>query len=92
MKATAVLLSAAMVGSATAGVHKMKLQKIPLDEQLKSYTMHDMTKMLGQKYGQHKLTPFDFYMKNMFANKGGHHVPVNNYMNAQCKSASVRYS
>lgn len=31
---SALLAAAALLGSAQAGVHKMKLQKIPLSEQL----------------------------------------------------------
>ena len=34
MKRDLMLAAAAMLGSASAGVHKMKLQKIPLSEQL----------------------------------------------------------
>ena len=35
-----MLAVAAMVGSASAGVHKMKLQKIPLSEQLVCHPTH----------------------------------------------------
>lgn len=34
----ALLTAAALLGAAEAGVHKMKLQKIPLSEQLVSYS------------------------------------------------------
>jgi hypothetical protein len=83
MKSSTVLALSAAIIPASAGVHKMKLNKISLDEQLKSYTMHDMTKMLANKY--HKLSPVDRHMKEMFSPQGGHTVPVNNYMNAQCR-------
>jgi saccharopepsin len=34
MKYTSAVAAAALLGSANAGVHKMKLKKIPLSEQL----------------------------------------------------------
>ena len=34
MKGTVLLAAGALLGSASAGVHKMKLQKVPLSEQL----------------------------------------------------------
>jgi saccharopepsin len=87
MKAAALLaVTAAMAGSASAGVHKMKLSKVPLEEQLKSHSMHDMGKLLSQKYGR-KLSRMDMHLKEMFAPQTGHKLPVNNYMNAQCTSA-----
>ena len=88
MKTAAIVAATALVGGAAAGKHKMKLKKIPIDEQLKGATMHDFTRQLGQKYLSH--TPRDFHIMDMFApasvgtTKGGHKVPVTNYMNAQC--------
>ena len=79
---TAAILAAAVLAGADAKVHKMKLKKVPLDEQLKSYTMHDMSRMLGQKYSRY--TRGSEFMEEMFSTKGGHKVPVTNYMNAQC--------
>ena len=81
MKTAAILAAAAMAG-ADAKLHKMKMKKISLDEQLKSYTMHDMSRMLGQKYSRYSRG--SDYMEEMFSIKGGHKVPVTNYMNAQC--------
>lgn len=37
----ALLTAAALLGAAEAGVHKMKLQKIPLSEQLVSIVLDD---------------------------------------------------
>jgi len=83
MKTAALLaVSAALAGSASAGVHKAKLQKVTLDEQLKTYQMHDMGKQLAQKYS-HKLTGMDMRLKNKFSATAGHTLPVENYMNAQ---------
>jgi len=83
MKSTSVVAAAALMGGAAAGTHRMKLNKIPLDEQLKSATMHDLTTQLGQKYLRQ--SPRDFFRREMMAPTAGHKVPVNNYMNAQCK-------
>jgi saccharopepsin len=82
MKYAALLAASALMAGAEAKVHKMKMKKIPLDEQLKSYTMHDMSRVLSQKYS--KYTRGNQYMETMFSSQGGHKVPVTNYMNAQC--------
>jgi saccharopepsin len=39
MKTATVMAAAALLGSASAAIHKMKLQKIPLEEQLVSLTV-----------------------------------------------------
>jgi len=78
---TSAIAGAMLLAGANAEVHKLKMKKIPLGEQLKSYTMHDMSRMLGQKYA--RFTAGDEYMQEMFSLKGGHKVPVTNYMNAQ---------
>jgi saccharopepsin len=86
MKTSALLAVSAAIATASAEPHRMKLNKISLDEQLKSYTMHDMGHMLAQKYG-HKLSATEMRLKEMFSPRAGHKVPVNNYMNAQCTYA-----
>jgi len=84
MKTAAIVTAvAALAGGADAGKHRLKLQKVPLEEQLKGATMHDFTRQLGQKYL--KAVGRDFLTKEAFAPRGGHVVPVTNYMNAQCK-------
>lgn len=78
---TFITAAAALAGGAEAGKHRMKLQKVPLEEQLKGATMHDLTRQLGQKY----LKSADrMHTKEVFTPRGGHRVPVSNYMNAQC--------
>lgn len=84
---TAVLLAAgALLGSASAGVHKMKLQKVPLSEQLEKIDINTHVKALGQKYmgirpQQHKEEMF----RDTSIHAGGdnHPVPVSNFLNAQ---------
>jgi len=43
MKNSVLLAAGALLGSATAGVHKAKLQKVPLHEQLVSYILFNET-------------------------------------------------
>jgi len=82
MKYTPIVLTAVLAGT-EAKLHRMKMQKIPLEEQLKSYTMHDMSRMMGSKYSQEN--PAHQFWEAFSDIKGGHTVPVTNYMNAQCK-------
>ncbi|ROV95556.1 hypothetical protein VSDG_05361 [Cytospora chrysosperma] len=77
------LLSAMLMGASAqaAGVHKMKIQKIPFEEQLKSFPMQDQIKYLQEKYSgaQH---PFGYDEPSMGPTRD-HPVPITNYMNAQ---------
>ena len=86
MKPT-VMTAAALLGSAHAGVHKMKLEKVPLSEQLESVPIASHMEHLSQKYmGIRPNTHAD----SMFGHAGirvdeNHPVPISNFMNAQCK-------
>lgn len=81
-----VLLTAAvLLGSAQAGVHKMKLKKIPLSEQLETVPLHTQMERLSQKYmGIRPDNHVDAMFKDTSVHVGGNHpVPVTNFMNAQ---------
>ncbi|KAM5345687.1 hypothetical protein ACJ41O_011548 [Fusarium nematophilum] len=83
---SALLAAAALLGSAQAGVHKMKLQKVPLAEQLATTSIETQIQNLGQKYmGAARPKNQADYAFNAEAPKteGGHPVPVSNFMNAQ---------
>jgi saccharopepsin len=80
MKYTPLVLAAAL-GGADARIHKLKMNKIPLEEQLKAYTMHDMSRMMGAKYAQQN--PSHQFWEAFSSQGSGHKVPVTNYMNAQ---------
>ena len=84
MKATTLVAATTLLGGASAGVHKMKLKKVPLKEQLESVGMNDMSRLLTQKYMSYGSYDKETYVREMFAPRSGHKVPVNNYMNAQC--------
>ncbi|KAI4131347.1 MAG: hypothetical protein LQ347_003024 [Umbilicaria vellea] len=86
MKNTLILAAGALLGSASAGVHKLKLQKVPLSEQLEHTDITAQVKALGQKYmgfrGQgHKDEMFRD--TSIHLDKDTHPVPVSNFLNAQ---------
>lgn len=77
------MLSAMLLGASAqaAGVHKMKIQKIPFEDQMKAFPMQDQIKYLEQKYSgaQH---PFGYSEPTIEPTKD-HPVPITNYLNAQ---------
>ena len=92
--ALAVTAGAALLGSAQCGVHKLKLQKIPLSEQLEHADLTTHAKSLYNKYagaGQKFMgnNP-EAHKEKMFKDTSihldgdDHSVPVSNFLNAQC--------
>ncbi|AEO67991.1 348d7a61-cbd1-4ea8-b332-26079ec1e0a8 [Thermothielavioides terrestris] len=82
----ALLTAAVLLGSAQGAVHKLKLQKIPLAEQLESVPIQTQLEHLGQKYMG--LRPKQSHASAVFNGmpvevEGNHPVPISNYMNAQ---------
>lgn len=86
MKPT-LLTAAALLGSAEAGFHKMKLKKIPLSEQLETVPLRTQMENLGQKYmGIRPDNHADAVFQDTSIHVDGNHpVPITNFMNAQCK-------
>lgn len=87
----ALFAAATLLGSATAGVHKMKLQKVSLSEQLAGANIDTHVKHLGQKYmGVRPESHADEMFKDTAIHTDGsdHTVPVSNFLNAQCKISS----
>ncbi|KAI1770175.1 Asp-domain-containing protein [Hypoxylon cercidicola] len=81
----ALLTAAVLLGSAQAGVHKMKLKKIPLSEQLESIPIDAQMRGLGQKYMGHRPETHSqaiFQDTSVHVDKD-HPVPISNFMNAQ---------
>ncbi|KAI4859076.1 Asp-domain-containing protein [Hypoxylon rubiginosum] len=81
----ALLTAAVLLGSAQAGVHKMKLKKIPLSEQLESIPIEAQMRGLGQKYMGHRPETHSqaiFQDTSVHVDKD-HPVPISNFMNAQ---------
>ncbi|OJJ60873.1 hypothetical protein ASPSYDRAFT_56339 [Aspergillus sydowii CBS 593.65] len=78
---TSLLAASALLGCASAEVHKLKLNKVPLTEQFITRNIADHANALGQKYmgqfGQQTL-------QNEPVNAMGRHdVLVDNFLNAQ---------
>ncbi|KAL8404537.1 hypothetical protein RB594_009404 [Gaeumannomyces avenae] len=81
----ALLTAAVLLGSVDAGVHKLKMKKVPLSEQLETVPLTAQLRGLGQKYLG--LRP-DSHAQAVFESRpirvqGNHPVPVSNFMNAQ---------
>lgn len=81
----ALLTAAALLGAAEAGVHKMKLQKIPLSEQLESLPIDLQMKGLGQKFmgGRPESHAQAMFSEQSVHADKNHPVPISNFMNAQ---------
>ncbi|KAI1430889.1 aspartic peptidase domain-containing protein [Xylaria sp. CBS 124048] len=81
----ALLSTAVLLGSAQAAIHKMKLKKVPLSEQLEAIPIESQMRGLGQKYlgirpDSHAQAVFQG--SNMDVEKN-HPLPISNFMNAQ---------
>jgi len=82
---TIILAAAGFASSALAGVHRMKLEKIPLEKQLEVANIDDHVRALGQKYSQKFMGPTEdiFRQASIDADKARHDVPIENFLNAQ---------
>ncbi|MCJ1341768.1 Vacuolar protease A [Bachmanniomyces sp. S44760] len=85
MKNGLLLAAGAVLGTASAGVHKMKLQKVPLSEQLEHMDINSHVQALGQKYmgirpDSHK---DEMFKETSIHPNTDHPVPVSNFLNAQ---------
>jgi saccharopepsin len=84
----ALFAAASLLGSVSAGVHKMPLKKVSLSEQLAGANIDTHVKHLGQKYmGIRPQSHIDEMFKDTAVpdTKGDHSVPVSNFLNAQCQ-------
>lgn len=85
MKNTLIAASA-LLGSASAGVHHMKLEKVPLEQQFAAASVKDHVRALGHKYSQKFMGAFDgedIYSHQAIDLNKDHEVPVENFLNAQ---------
>ncbi|KAK4982938.1 aspartic proteinase precursor [Elasticomyces elasticus] len=85
MKGSALFTAAALLGPASAGVHKMKLKKVSLTEQLENANIGDHLHALGQKYmGIRPQGHADeMFKETSIKPESGHPVAVSNFLNAQ---------
>ncbi|KAJ5793612.1 hypothetical protein N7457_000211 [Penicillium paradoxum] len=84
MKSFTLLTASALLGSAAAEVHKLKLNKVPLSEQLNTHNIEAHVYNLGQKYmGIRPEKHEDLFHDTALKPAGGHDVLVDNFLNAQ---------
>lgn len=93
---SAILLSALAAVSA-AKVHRAKLHKSPLSEQFKYTNIRDHAQALSEKYlGRHpqgllrdaSVHPQNVLQDTSIHEDNGATVPIENFLNAQCKRRS----
>ncbi|KAK3672172.1 aspartic proteinase precursor [Recurvomyces mirabilis] len=85
MKGVGIAAAAALAGSASAGVHKMPLKKVPLSEQLENANIGDQMHALGQKYMgiRPQRNMEEMFKETSIKPQKGHPVAVSNFLNAQ---------
>lgn len=85
MKTNLIVAATALLGSASAAVHRIKLEKIPLEQQLSAANIDDHIRSLRHKYTQKFMGPTEdiFRHTSIDADKDPHEVPVENFLNAQ---------
>lgn len=91
MKSGLLFATAAFAGLANCGVHKLKLQKVPLSEQLEHADITTHAKSLYNKYSGQKFMGIrpEAHKEEIFRDTSihldqDHPVPVSNFLNAQC--------
>ncbi|OAX81257.1 vacuolar protease A [Emergomyces africanus] len=84
MKYTLLLAATALLGTSSAKVHKLKLNKVSLTEQLAAASIDTQVKALGQKYmGIRPTQHINEMFKDTAHASAGHSVLVDNFLNAQ---------
>jgi saccharopepsin len=85
MKNSLVIAAAALLGAADAGMHRMKLQKVPLSDQLSAGNIDDHMRALRHKYTQKPIggPSEDIFRDTSIHPDSPHDVPVENFLNAQ---------
>ncbi|KAL8797585.1 MAG: hypothetical protein Q9195_000402 [Heterodermia aff. obscurata] len=86
MRSDWILAAGAIMGLVEAGVHRMKLQKVPLSKQLEYADITTHAKALGQKYMGIRPQEHEEHMfrdTSIHPDGDTHPVPVSNFLNAQ---------
>jgi len=76
--------ASALLSVASAGVHRMPLQKVPLEDQLNAANIGHHMNALRQKYSQKFMGPTEDIFTEQSLKGDPHDVPVENFLNAQC--------
>ncbi|EYE94660.1 aspartic endopeptidase Pep2 [Aspergillus ruber CBS 135680] len=84
MKAPFIAAAALLAGGASAEVHKLKLNKVPLEEQLYTHNIDAHVRSLSQKYmGIRPSAHEELLQDQSIKEQGRHNVLVDNFLNAQ---------
>lgn len=85
MRYSPLLAATALLGSASAAVHRMKLDKVPLSQQLEAANIGDHMRALEEKYTQKFMGSGkdDIFRETSIDATKHHGVPVENFLNAQ---------
>ena len=87
--------SAVLISTGSCGVHRLKLDKVSLSEQLEHASIAEHAKSLYNKYAGQKYMGIrpSSHREEMFRDtsihedEASHPVPVSNFLNAQCRFA-----
>ncbi|KAK2754011.1 Vacuolar protease A [Arachnomyces sp. PD_36] len=85
MKSSILAVGAVLLGCSSAKVHKLKLNKVPLSEQLESNNIDSHVRSLGQKYMgiRPSMHEEELFRDTSIHTDKGHDVLVDNFLNAQ---------
>jgi len=84
MKNAVLLAATVLLGCTSAKVHRLKLNKVPLSDQLENVDIDTHVKALGQKYmGIRPSHHMEEIFKDTTHVEKGHNVLVDNFLNAQ---------
>ncbi|RAL15430.1 pepsin-like aspartic protease [Aspergillus homomorphus CBS 101889] len=84
MKSVSLLTASMLLGYTSAEVHKLKLNKVSLDEQLTTHNIDAHVRALGQKYmGIRPNIHSELLQETPINDLSRHDVLVDNFMNAQ---------
>ena len=81
-----------LLGVASAGIHRMPLQKVPLEDQLNGANIGHHMNALKQKYTQKFMGPTEDIFTEQSLKGDPHDVPVENFLNAQCPNRLANLS
>ncbi|KAI9722832.1 MAG: Vacuolar protease A [Chrysothrix sp. TS-e1954] len=85
MRNSLFFAAGALLSSASAEMHRAKLQKVSLAEQLKDANINQHAQGLAQKYmgGRQRPITDDLFRDTSIHEEGGADVPIENFLNAQ---------
>ncbi|KAF3910755.1 Saccharopepsin [Dactylellina cionopaga] len=82
MRISTLATAAGFAGLAHAGVHKLALKKIPIEDTLMGQDVQTQVRALSQKYMGSRPNNRHMFVNDVNS-EGGHSLPLENFMNAQ---------